>query len=58
MHYLLKLLVSDGIEEVYTTLFDAAEAMIGCPVNTFAEKMLTVMDQDKYLCPYYKNLVS
>ncbi|KAL8486641.1 hypothetical protein ACS0TY_023365 [Phlomoides rotata] len=40
-HYLLKLIVSDGIEEVYTTLFDAAEAMIGCPVNTFAEKMLT-----------------
>ncbi|KAL8473055.1 hypothetical protein ACS0TY_030046 [Phlomoides rotata] len=56
-HYLLKLIVSDGIEEVYTTLFDAAEAVIGCPVNTFAEKMLTVMDQDKYLCPYYKNLV-
>ncbi|KAL8514485.1 hypothetical protein ACS0TY_013555 [Phlomoides rotata] len=56
-HYLLKLLVSYGIEEVYTTLFDAVEAMIGCPVNTFAEKMLTVMDQDKYLCPYYKNLV-
>ncbi|KAL8468853.1 hypothetical protein ACS0TY_031891 [Phlomoides rotata] len=56
-HYLLKLRVSDGIEEVYTTLFDAAEAMIGCLVNTFAEKMLTVMDQDKYLCLYYKNLV-
>ncbi|KAL8516056.1 hypothetical protein ACS0TY_014653 [Phlomoides rotata] len=56
-HYLLKLIVSDGIEEVYTTLFDAAEVVIGCPVNTFAEKMLTVMDQDKYLCPYYKNLV-
>ncbi|KAL8460739.1 hypothetical protein ACS0TY_032304 [Phlomoides rotata] len=56
-HYLLRLLVSDETDEVYTTLFDAAETVIGCPVNTFAEKMLTVMDQDKYICPYYKNLV-
>ncbi|KAL8463166.1 hypothetical protein ACS0TY_033982 [Phlomoides rotata] len=56
-HYLLKLLVSDEIKEMYTTLFDAAEAVICCPVNTFAEKTLTVMDQDKSLCPYYENLV-
>ncbi|KAL8540935.1 hypothetical protein ACS0TY_002266 [Phlomoides rotata] len=56
-HFLLRLIVTDGDEEVCTTLFDAAETIIGCPVDCFAEKMLTVMDQDKYTCPYYKNLV-
>ncbi|KAL8480468.1 hypothetical protein ACS0TY_027124 [Phlomoides rotata] len=54
----MKLRIAEhGDEEVCTTLFDAAETIIGCPVNCFAEKMLTVMDQDKYTCPYYKNLV-
>ncbi|KAL8543100.1 hypothetical protein ACS0TY_003839 [Phlomoides rotata] len=41
-HYLLKLVVTDENEEVYTTLFDVAKAIIGCPVNTYAEKMLTI----------------
>ncbi|KAL8552712.1 hypothetical protein ACS0TY_001411 [Phlomoides rotata] len=41
-HSLLKLIVTDGVEEMCTTLFDAAETIIGCPVNCFAEKMLWI----------------
>lgn len=40
--YLLKLVVSNGIQEAYATLFDAAEDIIGCSVNRSAESLQKV----------------
>ncbi|KAL8461567.1 hypothetical protein ACS0TY_032886 [Phlomoides rotata] len=56
-HYLLRLVVTDGKEEVYATLFDAAESIVGCPVRVFAEKLLTDEDHNKNDYEFYRNLV-
>lgn len=40
--YLLELVVSNGNQGVYATLFDATEYIDGCTVNKYAESLLMV----------------
>ncbi|XP_050233166.1 replication protein A 70 kDa DNA-binding subunit B-like [Mercurialis annua] len=53
--YMLKLLVSDSIEEAYVTIFDNAEILIGCPVFKY---MKLNMDGPKEDIQFYKKLMS
>ncbi|KAL2514012.1 replication protein A 70 kDa DNA-binding subunit A-like [Forsythia ovata] len=53
---ILKLVVSDGIDEAHVTLFDASDYLIGCTLSEYAEDMKKCETKEK--CKYYKNLVT